>query len=63
MKDFKLNPLTEKVKAAIKASTLLLLIPMTVTHAEENNAADEQEEKIEIIEVSTGYSSIKKSDL
>ena len=62
MKDFKLKPLTVMVKAAIKTSSLLLLLPMTLVHAEQDNTVDEDKE-IEIITVSTGYSTIKKEDL
>ena len=62
MKDFKINPLTVMVKAAIKNSSLLLLLPMALVHAEQDTNVDEKKE-IEIIEVSTGYSTVKKSDL
>ena len=64
MKHFKINKITEKLKAVIKVSPILLLLPMASVHAEEENKSDiENEKEVEVIVISTGYSSMKESDL
>lgn len=64
MKHFKINLLTEKVKAAIKFSPILLLLPMASIHAEEETKSDSEEKpEIEVIVISNGYSSFNETDV
>ncbi|MGL1955722.1 MAG: SusC/RagA family TonB-linked outer membrane protein [Colwellia sp.] len=64
MKHFKINLLTEKVKAAMKISPVLLFLPMAFVHAEEENISNtEDEQAIEVIVISNGYSTFNETDV